>query len=102
MALDFNCSENINSTTRVDFKSLVESVMDHAPSDASCEAFLYHNSEGPYRASVKIHSMDVEIKSRQSCDSAEALLHSMKNDLYQQIRDWRSNRVLGENENRVS
>lgn len=92
MAFDFQCSDSINPATRVNFKSLVQTILDHAPSDATGEAFLQKTEEGPYRASIQIHCQDVEITCRKSCDSPQVLMHSLKNDLFEQIRDWRANR----------
>lgn len=95
MGFDFQCSDAINPMTRVNFKSLVQDILDHAPSDASCEATLQRSGDdGPYRASIQIHSQEGEISCRKSCTSSNALLHSVKSDLFGQIRRWREGRDL--------
>lgn len=94
MDFDFQYSDSINPATRVNFKSLIQAVLDYAPSDATGEALLLHSEDGPYRASIQIHCQDVNISCRRSASSPSALLQSLKTELFSQIRHWREHRDL--------
>lgn len=93
MAFNFECSEAIHPNTRLNFKSLVQTVLDHAPSDASCEA-IFDKDDGPYRATIRVHCQDVELRGSTTGHCSQEVLTSLGNEMFRQIRQWREMRHL--------
>lgn len=86
--IDLQFSHQVDSNLKSNFKSLLQMVLDHAPSDAYCRA-LMTKSEDKYRVLVLIRSQEATFLSQEVSNSPQLLMESIRNDLMDQIRRWR-------------
>lgn len=86
--VDLQFSHQIDQPVKSSFKSLLQMVLDHAPSDAYCRA-LMTRGEDKYRVLVLIRSQEATFLSQEVSSSPQMLMESIRNDLMDQIRRWR-------------
>jgi len=86
--VDLQFSHQIDQKIKSGFKSLLQVVLDQAPSDAYCRA-LMTKGEDKFRVLVLIRSKEATFLSQEISTSPQALLESIRTDLMDQIRRWR-------------
>jgi hypothetical protein len=91
--VDLQFSHQIDQKIKAGFKSLLQMVLDHAPSDSYCRA-LMTKGEDKFRVLVLIRSQEATFLSQEVSTSPQALLESIRNDLMDQIRRWRRVREI--------
>jgi len=91
--VDLQFSHQIDQKVKSGFKSLLQMVLDHAPSDSYCRA-LMTKGEDKFRVLVLIRSQEATFLSQEVSTSPQALMESIRNDLMDQIRRWRRVREI--------
>ena len=87
------CASNMSDLTRASFKTILTQLSDFSPSDALLNAHLCQD-DGIYRASVEIHSSELNIAIEKKAGSIVSLLGDLKHDLMDQIIAWRKMRTV--------
>lgn len=86
-------TNELSDLIRTSFKTILTQIAELSPSDSVVNAQLdFH--KGIYKATVEIHSSELNIQTTKNADNVISLLSSIKHDLMEQIEAWKKVRSV--------